>query len=233
MAMPKAKLVKRLKSFLGYPVVDLYVTDDMIEDMIDMCVDEFSSAVFNKQIRVFPKASILHLNPNEVAFIVRVQDVGFKGRSSVVGDAAMSAPEFSLFSTDYFYLPEGSLSGYFQAKTLFNQYKNVSGDKLDFKYDSTTGDLYISNIPRDCQYISVVMKTYHTLESITEFYNDFFTRFILAHVKIAEGRIRSKYSVQVGTPQDGQVLIDQGREDLATLRQEMSSFISYDFGVRA
>lgn len=112
---------------------------------------------------------------------------------------------------------------------LINQVKNTISTDMDFNYDKVNEVLYIYSqnpIPSAIT-IGYVPEFESVSEVYTPYWMSYLKRFSVAYAKEAEGRIRSKYTVNSGTYQlDGNVLLSEAQSELAQIREELNSNVN-------
>lgn len=228
--MREENIVKRVKTSLGYPVVDVYMSDEMIKEQVGIALEKFSSSVFKGVILTLPAIEFQELNPDEIALVTQVEPYfpNDKKSSLYVQD------EFSLAEAErYFNTRSQSIGTPILAKILRQQMSRVFDSKFDWHYDRTTGGLYLDNVPANISTISVFAKKYYTLEDLPKYAEDWLFEYTLALCKIVEGRIRSKFKDSFpGAPTDGDTLTSEGMSEREALQVSLLDFISYDMGVR-
>lgn len=112
---------------------------------------------------------------------------------------------------------------------LINQIKNTISTDLDFNYDKLNEVLYVyaqNPIPA-----AITIGYTPEFEDVSEIYSphwmSYLKRFSVAYAKEAEGRIRSKYSINSGTYQlDGNTLLSEAKQELDQIRNELNSDVN-------
>lgn len=112
---------------------------------------------------------------------------------------------------------------------LINQVKNTMSTDLDFNFDKRNEKLYIyaqNPIPS-----AVTLGYIPDFQDVNEVYSphwmSYLKRLSVAYAKEAEGRIRSKYTVNSGTYQlDGNQLLTEAQSELNQIREELNSNVN-------
>lgn len=120
------------------------------------------------------------------------------------------------------------------AWNTLQQMKNTLSTDLMFKENRVNNELYINfagNIPEKVtiEYIPI-LKDVSQIKS--EHWQDILMRLTLAHTKIALGRIRTRFT-QSGAlwTGDGETILNEGKEELTTLREQLRVANDYFFPV--
>lgn len=104
------------------------------------------------------------------------------------------------------------------------QVRNTLSTDFQWSFDKMNEILYVTH--RDPKPSQVTIKYVPTYEDVSEIigdsYIDYLVRMSTANMKIALGRIRSKYRVEGSNVSlDGEVLLNEGNEELAKIREEL------------
>lgn len=112
---------------------------------------------------------------------------------------------------------------------LINQVKNTMSTDLDFNYDKVNERLYIyahNPIPSAVT-IGYVPEFTDVNEVYSPHWMSYLKRLSVAYAKEAEGRIRSKYTVNSGAYQlDGDKLLAEAQNELNQIRSELDSNVN-------
>lgn len=227
--MEVSSILIQVKSSLGYPVIDVYLTDDIIKDQIEIALKKFKSNVFKKELITVPSQRSIQLDKNSVVMVTEV--------APVLPDTSTylyARNEFSLAEAMmYFNSRDTSLQTPILARMVRNQMRRVFDDKLDWSYDKESGKLLVDNAPSDISELVIATKTYYNIATIPQYAEDWMFEYIMALCKIVEGKIRSKFKESMpGAPSDGDALSSEGASEKEALNNSINDFITYDLGVR-
>ena len=147
------QMLPRIKMRLGYPTLSLGVTDEVIENFIDIAIETVISKVLRKTYIAVRPASCVKLDKEQVQMVINVvpydqSHISFSGSS----DTKYQDDELSLyFQMSSAGAPTGrgatSVLTSVLSKMAISQLSSASGFKFDWKYDRSSGNLYISNLP--------------------------------------------------------------------------------------
>lgn len=118
---------------------------------------------------------------------------------------------------------------------LINQVKNTLSTDMDFEYDKVSEILYLY-----CQYpIPTVITIGYVPEftDVNQIYSphwmSYLKRFSIAYAKEAEGRIRSKYTLNSAVYNlDGDKLLSESQAELSQLRSELNDNVNITHTIR-
>jgi len=130
---------------------------------------------------------------------------------------------------DVFAAPEavGIYSSYAQALQYSRTASQVLSAEFDWMWDEYRKKVILSPIPRSNGRAAMVYKTNCLCPSELSFHDhEFLKRYMLANAKIILGRIRNRYQDEFVTADgskqnDGSILLDEGRDELDTLKDEI------------
>lgn len=106
------------------------------------------------------------------------------------------------------------------------QVRNTLATDFQWKYDTVNQVIYCAHRdPRPSQVTITYVPDYQDVSEIKSLqWQDYLRRLSLAHMKVALGRTRSKYTVEGSNVKlDGEVLLQEGNAELETLRTELES----------
>lgn len=228
--MQEGKFIEQAKTVLGYPVVAVYTTDDMIKQFVDLGFGKLRNKVLRKVTFALPIKDVQKINPEEVPLITDVVPYTNNADRQVVYvrddfDLAMAIEYFNVYSQ--------GLAIPILATMTYNQLNNAFNNKFDWHYDRHAGLLYTTKVPVNATFLAVEAKTYYTMETLTPELEDWLNSYVRARTKQTEGRIRSKYKEgSVGAVSDGDALVAEGNQELADAEAALENFVSYDIGRR-
>lgn len=136
----------------------------------------------------------------------------------------MLASQWQLLSgTGNMYNFQDYMYNYAAYNTLL-QIRNTSSTDLAYKYDKSANKLYINVATNKPSKITIeYIPRYDSVEDIkSDYWIDVLMRMSVASAKIAVGRIRSRFNQSNAIwQQDGQQILDEGKTELAELRQHL------------
>lgn len=163
------------------------------------------------------------LNVNSVIMVYRTEDLsGGSSNSAGAMSDPMQVAQWQLLSG------MGNLN-YFQdavynygAWTSLEQIRNTLSTDLAFKFDKATNKLYINVSEGTPSTITIeYIPVFKDVSEVTsDYWIDILVRLSLAQVKVAVGRVRTRY-VQSNAlwSQDGDTILQEGKEELDNIRQ--------------
>lgn len=108
------------------------------------------------------------------------------------------------------------------AWTTIQQIRNTTSTDLAFVFDKATNKLYINTVEGIPKTITIeYIPTFKDVSEVTsEYWKDILLRLSLAQVKIALGRVRTRYTQSNALWQgDGDTILQEGKEELQNIQQ--------------
>ena len=213
----RAKILEYTKTRLGYPVVDLAITDDMISKQIDFAINKIIPYLNNIEVlTVYGK--VVKFQHKRVYAVIRVtssDDV-----ESVNIDKAINYG---------FYITNSTRS--LTNMAVWNYYTDSVQDDLNQIGFRLIGDtLYIDggNSPWTVEAI-----TDDSISTMTDDYVNWIEDYTVALVKCIEGEIRSKVKI-TGSPVEtnGSELKQEGITEKAALEEKLGTQIGLFYATR-
>ena len=233
--MTDSEIIEQIKMDLGEPVIDVYTPDKSIQSFINKGLELLRSWVYQKVTFVVPCQSINRLDKEKVRIVIDVVPYQLTGTTD--GNIPVYyADDFSLATAVQYYniYNNNSVLTPVLAAMNYNQLNYAFNMQFDWKYDDTTGELYVTHIPDRAQVLVVKAKTIYERETLDPEYDAWLLKFAEGQTKITEGRIRSKYKEgSVGATSDGDQLIQEGQAEVQACMDEIQSFVPMDVGRRA
>lgn len=112
---------------------------------------------------------------------------------------------------------------------LINQVKNSISTDMDFHFDKVNEKLYVYCQNPTPSYVTIgyVPEFENVNEIYVPYWKSYLKRLSVAYAKEAEGRIRSKYTINSGTYQlDGNTLLSESQSELSQIRSELDSNVN-------
>lgn len=227
--MQRADLIKRAKNLLGYPILNVYMTDDMFEIELDNVETQLASNYYIEHMMEVPMETCVQLDRRKVVRVVNV--VPFQETGSTIQSVLYD--EFTLAANLYqFSGVRESLSSVLLAKMYGDQVKTMFGNKFDWEFDKSSGKLYMSNFPAGTQTVMVDVISPISIENAPIEIEDWIKNYFIALVKIVEGNIRRKFKNLPGAPDDGDSLVSEGTAEKEKYEQELKDILPHILGQR-
>ena len=213
----RAKILEYTKTRLGYPVVDLAITDDMISKQIDFAINKIIPYLNNIEVlTVYGK--VVKFQHKRVYAVIRVTSSA--DVESVNIDKAINYG---------FYITNSTRS--LTNMAVWNYYTDSVQDDLNQIGFRLIGDtLYIDggNSPW-----TVEATTDDSISTMTDDYVSWIEDYTVALVKCIEGEIRSKVKI-TGSPVEtnGSELKQEGITEKAALEEKLGTQIGLFYATR-
>ena len=213
----KAKLLEDVKTRLGWPVIDLAITDDMISKQVDTAINKVVPYLNNIEVlTVYGK--VIKFDHHKVYAVLRV--TSSESDSEVNIDKAVNYG---------FYVVNNNRS--LVDCAVWNYYCQSVQDDLNQIGFRLIGDtLYIDggNSP-----FTVEAITENSIATMTEDYVNWILDYTVALVKCIEGEIRSKVKI-TGMPVEtnGSELKQEGITEKAALEEKLGTALGLFYATR-
>lgn len=212
--------VEDCKRILGYPVVDIALTDDDIKYQVNAAFREVRRYITETRFVTVPYSrgtiNTVGCNINTVVQVFRTRNPSRVGNFTDIYSLSTlnvsNATSTNLLLSDYLY------------RTQMNQLKSTITTDLDFTYDKEHDKLYISTFyPQPVDVTIAYIPEFSDVSEVKEqYWINYINRMAQAFTKIAEGRVRSKYELSSSLYKlDGTSLIQEGISERDTIRQEL------------
>lgn len=112
---------------------------------------------------------------------------------------------------------------------LINQVRNTLSSDMDFNYDKVNEKLYLyAQYPIPASITIAYVPEFDSVDEVyVPYWMSYLKRLAIAYTKEAEGRIRSKYTLNSATYNlDGNTLLSEAQSELAQIREELNSNIN-------
>ena len=233
--MTDSEIIEQIKMDLGWPVIEVYTPDNSIQSFINKGLEILRSWVYRKVSFVVPCKTCQTLDRESVRFVFEVVPYQF---TTGGGDnipvyyrddfsLATAVQYFNIYSSNDILTPVAASLTYNQINYAFNM-------QFDWKYDDTTGQLFVTHIPEGTQVLVVKAKTIYERDTLDPEYDAWLLKYAEAQTKITEGRIRGKYKEgSVGATSDADQLVQEGQTESQMCIDEIQSYVPMDVGRRA
>lgn len=213
----KAQILDTVKTRLGYPVIDLAMTDEMLMKQIDFAVTKVIPYLNNVEILTVNTKTV-KFNHKKVYAVIRV--TSSNDTETINLDKAVNYG---------FYITNNARS--IVDCALWNYYCNSVQDDLNPIGFRLVGDtLYIDggNAPW-----SIEAVTEHSINTMTEDYVSWITDYSVALAKCIEGEIRSKVKI-TGSPVEtnGSEIKQEGITEKTALEEKLGTQLGLFYATR-
>ena len=212
---------------LGYPVVSLYITTAQISVLIDFAVRKCTSKACPTFISTLYTASgVMDVSSLGIDTIKNVYQSDLGGVSCSMASGGCDICDKLCNYRWYSEMVKGDWNNQMYDRLAY-QYARAEIQKeimYDWYLDGTS--LYLDNYTG---YVTLeYLKKVITLEDLDSYWSTWVESYVLALVKITEGRIRSKYKLSSGTFEiESDELISEGNTDKQELEDKLNDSLGY------
>lgn len=224
-------IVTWIKSKLGYPVIELELTEDQLDICIDDALEEIAPWVVQRQYVTVPASECIDLSKYNVSYVINVHKAN--GSDGTVDSNAKSRVD--VFDSSSYTMVRNSSQGITYTRIesqLFDNLQQSTKDNISYRYIKPK--LYLDvGVPTATMVTVEYSPNIDDLDSITDpMYKKFVKRFALAFARAMLSDIRGKYSVS-GSPVelDGSTQESKSDKELEQLRQELKDTVNTHFMV--
>lgn len=212
--MNRAEWVDEIKTMLGYPIVDIEITDDMIEKQITKAIKKVIP--YLNSVEIFETSTkVTKFTDKLVYAVVRV--------SSTQQSSYVTGLDSSLYGSYFIYTNNSeNLNRNLVSNQIYNYYANEISETVDAVGFRLIGDtLYIDG--GQAPY-TVEAITEQSVRNMPENYLTWCFEYSLALVKIILGTIRSKVKI-TGSPVelDGADMKSEGTTKITDLEAKLGT----------
>lgn len=233
--LDRALWLNYIKTSLGYPVVNVYMTDDMIEQQISFSIRKVLPWV--NAVEFIEVGRKTEFKDRLVYAVLRVHKPGYVETTSSVGasyyDMLIARSIYNqMGGTKNAYLGS-STSGMVNAALYNYQYEETLATMNPIGFRLIGNVLYVDDASGSEGPYTAECVTNRSLYNMTEDYQSWILRHSLAICKQCEGRILRKIKVS-GSPveQDGESLMNEGITEQKELEEKLGSQMSLFFCTR-
>ena len=225
--MEEIDLLEMTKLQLFGGVLESEISDESFKKIIDMSIKELNAYYNETEFKTIAASSCIDLEPYPEIYTVmnvyRTDGVSSSGNTTdgatdpwVVSQLQMYNLGVGAYASNWIY----NLGSYSTAQRLAN---TMSTD-LNFRESKKDRKLYInfsSGVPSSIT-LEYIPRLHDTSEVESEYWQDMLKRLVLAHSKIALGRIRTRYTQSNALwTSDGDRILEEGTNELNDLREKM------------
>lgn len=229
--------VEDIKLELTGGITHLEIPDEIIAKLVNKTLREVQRYCDETRLITIPYAKCIDMTDTEVSSVsavYRTYGIGNESSSSsstISGYDPVSTQMWStLTASGNFYNLNNYLTNLITYNTI-QQIENTTSTDLAFKYDHQSKRLYINVTDIPTEVTIEYVPTFKDVSDIkTDYWQNILLRLSVAYVKVALGRIRSKYKQTNSLWEiDGDALLAEGNEELKELRETLrvNSQLSY------
>lgn len=234
--LDRASWLNYIKTSLGYPVVNVYMTDEMIEQQITFAIRKVLPYV--NAVEFIEVGRKTEFKDRLIYAVIRVHQMGYVDAQT---STQMGASYYDMLITRSIYNQLGGtdLSQYSGSQGLVNAalynyyYEEVKADLNPIGFRLIGNILFVDdNTGGSGPYTAEVISD-RSLANLTEDYQSWLLRYSLCLCKQIEGRILRKVKVS-GSPveQDGDSLSSEGATEQKELEEKLGQQMSLYFCTR-
>lgn len=228
------------KRQLGYPTIEVELTDDQLDDCIDNALEEIAPWVVQRKYITLPTNERIDLSEYDVAYVINVHktEANLSGTDESSIDPFSASYQFvsmhdtspfqgnTLSSTQYMHQYTNTRLEYMLSKQITQNYK----DNISYRYIDPYLYLDIGVPTSSSVTIEYSNKILEVSDIRDDIYKRFVKRFTLAYAREILSDIRGKYEVS-GSPVtlDGDSQDNKYSRDIDELRQELQDTVSTHF----
>lgn len=234
--LDRASWLNYIKTSLGYPVVNVYMTDEMIEQQITFAIRKVLPYV--NAVEFIEVGRKTEFKDRFIYAVIRVHQMGYVDAQT---STQMGASYYDMLITRSIYNQLGGtdLSQYSGSQGLVNAalynyyYEEVKADLNPIGFRLIGSTLFVDdNTGGSGPYTAEVISD-RSLANLTEDYQSWLLEYSLALTKITCGEIRSKVTIQ-GSPLtlNGSELKAEGKAEKEALEAKLGNQMSLYFCTR-
>lgn len=217
------------KAKLGYPVVEVELTEEQLDICVDDALDEIAPWVVQRQYVTVPASECIDLSEYNVSYVINVH------KANGSGGTVDNKSRVDVFDSSSYTMVRNSYQGVTYARIesqLFDNLQQSTKDNISYRYIKPK--LYLDvGVPTATMVTVEYSPNIDDLDSITDpMYKKFVKRFALAFARAMLSDIRGKYNVS-GSPVelDGSTQESKSDKELEQLRQELKDTVNTHFMV--
>ncbi len=233
--LDRASWLTYIKTSLGYPVVNVYMTDEMIQQQITFAIKKVIPYV--NAVEFIQVGRVTKFTDKLVYAVLRVHE---PGSSFVEGQSYQGSSYYDLLIARSIYnqlggtdLSQMSGSQGLVNAALYNyQYEETRADLCPIGF-RLVGDTLFVDANGSGNVFTAECVTERSLSNITEDYCSWLLRYSLCLCKQIEGRLLRKCRVS-GSPveSDGEALLNEGSTEQKELEEKLGNQMSLYFCTR-
>lgn len=214
-----------IKRKLGYPLMEIELSDDQLEDCIDDALDEIAPWVVQRQYVTLPASECIDVSEYKMAYVIFVH----KATSNGVDGTSAQTDVFNPYS--YTVITSNRAMVYDRLEqVLYNRSNQSLKDNISFKL--INDKLYLDiGVPTSDKVTIEYSPKIEDLDTITDpLYKRFVRNFALAYARLILSDIRGKYSVSNSPVElDSSAQESKADKELDRLREELKDTVTTHF----
>lgn len=222
--MEMSDVVSEIKLSLTGDVLELEIEDATIEALVNRTLREIERYFDETKYLTIPFVPCIDLTGFKSSAIVgvyRTEGVGNADNTSVMSDP-LYMQQWMVFSNAGTMLNLQDYALNYGAWSTMSQIRNTLSTDMSYTEDTQNQKLYINTYMGTPSKITIeyIPKLEYVNQIKTPYWQDILIRMSLAHVKIALGRIRTRYTQSNSLiTMDGDKLLEEGNTELTELRE--------------
>lgn len=228
--MDLSSYINEIKLKLTGTLVDLELTDEVLAQLLNAALREVQRYIDTTKLITIPYKPCMDMTPYSVSSVSRVFRTG---NYAVVNSEDNQYAEADPMWLGMWQMMAGNGNIYniqdwglnYAAWNTALQTRNTLSTDLNFRFDKHTNNLYINCAFDKPQTITVeYIPVYKSVEEVaSDYWIDVIINVAIALAKITIGRIRSKFTQSNALWALDTNILQEGREELAALREQMKA----------
>ena len=239
--MDKKAVRDEIKLNLTGGVLDLELTDEVLDRLIDSALREVQRYIDTTKLITIPYNSCIDMTEYKVSSVSRV----FRPKGYVIADSDIENPDQAAYADPMYLGMWQMMSGYgnlynindwiynYSAWNTALQVRNTISTDLIFRFDKSSNKLYINcafDVP-DKITIEYIPQYQDVSQITSDFWIDIITRMSTALAKVAIGRIRTKFTQSNALWSLDTNILTEGQEELNNLREQLRTSTQLTYGI--
>lgn len=228
--MTLTEYIDEIKLELTGGLLNLEMPDETIGKFVEKALRELNRYIDTTNFITIPFSRCIDMSPYNPSAVVRVYHASTSGIDDNAGTTSqvdpMEVAQWQLLSAG------GNMCGLqryalnYAAWNTALQIRNTTSTDLNIIYDKNDSKLYINTAYDTPENITIeYIPVYTNVEQVkSDYWIDVLLKMSLALVKIALGRIRTKYKLSNSSWEtDGETLLEEGNNELNNLREILNN----------
>lgn len=239
--MDKKAVRDEIKLNLTGGVLDLELTDEVLDRLIDSALREVQRYIDTTKLITIPYDSCIDMTEYKVSSVSRV----FRPKGYAIADSDIENPDQAAYADPMYLGMWQMMSGYgnlynindwiynYSAWNTALQVRNTISTDLIFRFDKSSNKLYINcafDVP-DKITIEYIPQYQDVSQITSDFWIDIITRMSTALAKVAIGRIRTKFTQSNALWSLDTNILTEGQEELNNLREQLRTSTQLTYGI--
>ena len=239
--MDKKAVRDEIKLNLTGGVLDLELTDEVLDRLIDSALREVQRYIDTTKLITIPYDSCIDMTEYKVSSVSRV----FRPKGYVIADSDIENPDQAAYADPMYLGMWQMMSGYgnlynindwiynYSAWNTALQVRNTISTDLIFRFDKSSNKLYINcafDVP-DKITIEYIPQYQDVSQITSDFWIDIITRMATALAKVTIGRIRTKFTQSNALWSLDTNILTEGQEELNNLREQLRTSTQLTYGI--